>query len=61
MGGVAWAQATSTADRVRAAYDRGVASAEKGDMAAARRAFEQAIRLSPRTAELHASLGQVVL
>jgi len=59
--GASQAQNTSTPDRVRAAYQRGVASAQRGDLAGARRAFEQAIRLSPRTAELHASLGQVLL
>ena len=46
---------------VDALYNQGVRSLQKGDLAAARAAFEKVVRLAPNAPEGHNSLGWVLL
>src|SRR6266404_1980222 len=42
-------------------YQQGLRSLQKGDLAAARAAFEKVVQLAPNAAEAHNSLGWVLL
>ena len=46
---------------VDALYQQGIRSLQKGDLAAARAAFEKVVRLAPNAPEGHNSLGWVLL
>src|SRR3979411_3167842 len=46
---------------VDALYQQGVRSLQKGDLAAARAAFEKVVRLAPNAPEGHNSLGWVLM
>jgi protein O-GlcNAc transferase len=46
---------------VDALYQQGIRSLQKGDLAAARAAFERVVRLAPNAPEGHNSLGWVLL
>ena len=54
-------QKRATATPSRATYQKGVTALERGDLETARSAFEEAVRLSPSSAEAHNSLGWVLL
>ena len=62
-----YAQATpqssagTAAERADALYRAGIAALQQRDLAAAQADFEQAVKLSPRSAEAHNSLGWVLL
>src|SRR5260370_33184186 len=46
---------------VDAVYQKGIRSLQKGDLAAARAAFEKVVRLAPNAPEGHNSLGWVLM
>src|SRR5215472_517478 len=55
-----WAQANAAA-RADVEYQKGLTLLKRGDLAEARRAFEQTVKLVPSSAEAHNSLGWVLL
>src|ERR1022692_530188 len=54
-------QATPLGGAASAAYQSGLAAMSRGDLPAARNAFEKAVKVNPRNADAQNMLGQVLL
>ena len=54
-------RAANAASAAEAVYQKGMAALKDRDLRTARTAFEQAVKLAPRSAEAHNSLGWVLL
>lgn len=54
-------QKTTNAAQVETLYRQGTSALQRGDLAGARKAFEEMVRVAPRNAEGHDSLGWVLL
>src|SRR5260370_36491797 len=61
LSGVAVGQAKPPAATGSSPYQRGLSAIEKGDLPAARAAFEKAVQLTPGSADAQNMLGQVML
>src|SRR5260370_7514437 len=61
LSGVAVGQAKPPAATGSSEYQRGLSAIEKGDLPAARGAFEKAVQLTPGSADAQNMLGQVML
>ena len=55
------AQKTASPAQAEAIYAEGMQALQRGELSAARAAFEKVLRLAPRSAEAHNSLGWVLL
>ncbi len=54
-------QPAADASQVQAIYQRGYRALQQRDLAGARTAFEEVVKLSPQSPEVHNSLGWVLL
>src|SRR6266496_5156827 len=51
----------SNLEQAKVLYDQGMVALHKADLVAARSAFEKVVRLAPRNADAHNSLGWILL